>query len=95
MSLHVNENGYSATVRIELRVDGDTFAISRIGPHAFTLTEAVELPACDAEIAMFVDGSLCIWPVRLPNGAVPFDRNVATQPRGEMQRFKKAPVVSD
>jgi hypothetical protein len=86
MVSEINEKGYSATVRIELRVNDQSFEISSIGPNAFTLKVAAEIPACNAEIAMFVDDNVCIWPVILPIGAVPFDRDVTTQPRGEMRR---------
>lgn len=78
--------GYSARVRLELWVDNLVLELASVAPSKCVLREAIELPACDAEIAMFVDDHLYTWPVRIPNGAVPFDPKVWTQSRGEMMR---------
>lgn len=79
--------GHSASVRLELRVRGETFDLASIGPHEVTPRTPLELDACEADIVMFVDGSGYLWPVRLPHGAFPFDRTIETAPRGEMQRL--------
>ena len=78
--------GYSARVKLELRVENRVFELASVASTKFVLREPVELPACDAEIAMFVDDDLYVWPVRIPNGSVPFDKKVIMQMRGDMQR---------
>ena len=40
--------------------------------------EPVESPPCDAEIVMSVDGDERRWPVRLVDGAVPYDATLRT-----------------
>ena len=80
------QKSYSAEVRLELRADGRIFDLASVGPNRFIPREPLELDACDAEVAMLVDGDLFVWPVRLPHGALPFDKSVLTQSRGEMQK---------
>jgi hypothetical protein len=81
------QRGYSAEVRLELRANGNVFDLASIGPNRFVPRHPLELPSCDAEILMFIDGTGFLWPVRLPNGAVPFEKSISTSPRGEMQRL--------
>jgi hypothetical protein len=82
-----NSKGYSAEVRLELRVGGEVFDLASIGPNRFIPRNPMELPTCDADVVMFIDGVGFLWPVRLPNGAVPFEKTISTTPRGEMQRL--------
>lgn len=70
---------FSADVQLELRAAGRSCELAAIGPHEITLREPIDLPPCDAEIVMTVDGEPTHWKVRLVNGAVPFDRVVATE----------------
>jgi hypothetical protein len=85
--------GYSTEVRLELRVNGKVFDIARVGPNSFVPREPMELDVCDAEVAMFVDGELFLWPVRLPHGVCPFEKNVKTIALGEMQRLGRRPLT--
>ncbi len=64
-----------------------SFGLVTIGPQSVTAREPIQLDACDAEVVMVVDGRGVSWPVRLPNGAVPFDSMIETTPRGEMVRL--------
>lgn len=80
-------SGYSANVSLELRAQGQSFGLATIGPQSVTARTPIQLDACDAEIVMIVDGRGVSWPVRLPNGAVPFDNMIETIPRGEMVRL--------
>lgn len=80
----------SAELRLELRASGQVYDLASIGPNQFIPRQPLDLPSCDAEVVMFVDGSGFLWPVRLPNGAVPFEKTISTSPRGEMQRFGAA-----
>lgn len=93
MEQPIQQKGYSAEVRLELRANGQVFDLAGIGPNKFVPRVPIELPMCDAEVVMFIDGTGYLWPVRLPNGAVPFDRTVPTSPRGEMQRLGPVPTV--
>ena len=81
------ETGYCVRVQLELRVDSRVFELASVGPTKCVLREAVELPACNAEIAMFINDNLYVWTVRIPNGTVPFDKKVSMQILGEMRRF--------
>jgi hypothetical protein len=77
---------FSSVVRLALHANGQSFDLASIGPNEVIARTPIELEACHADVVMDVDGDRFIWPVRLPRGAVPFDRAIATQPNGEMQR---------
>lgn len=79
---------FSSDVRIELRIEGSTFAVAAAGPEDLILRNAMELAPCDAEVVMFVDGEGFILPVRLGNGAVPFEKRVSITHRGMMTRLQ-------
>ena len=82
-----HESAYSATVKLELRVDGHVFELASTGSNECILRNGIELGPCDADIAMYVENQLFIWPVRIPNHVVPFERRVRTLSRGEMIRM--------
>lgn len=67
---------YSANVTLILRVGDQTFNLAKIGPDCLVLRTPMELPPCCGEIIMTVDGHERRWPIRLHNGAVPFDEDV-------------------
>ncbi|HEY4259905.1 MAG TPA: hypothetical protein VGM98_07090 [Schlesneria sp.] len=90
MDQPIPQKGYSAEVRLELRAEGQVFDLAGIGPNKVTPRAPLELPVCIADVVMYIDGTGYLWPVRLPNGAVPFDKSVPTAPRGEMQRLGDA-----
>ena len=86
----IDHKHFSAEVRLELRASGQVYDLASIGPNQFVPRYPLDLPSCDAEVVMFVDGSGFLWPVRLPNGAVPFEKVISTSPRGHMQRLGTA-----
>lgn len=60
---------HSASVDIQLFVDGQRLSVGKMGPDRIMLTSALNLPACEGELALSVDGNERRWPVRLPEGA--------------------------
>jgi len=60
---------HSAEVRLFLMTQDDTYPLAQIGPNDVIFSKPVNLPPCDAEIVMHVDGTERRWQVRLPQGA--------------------------
>jgi hypothetical protein len=77
---------FSSVVRLSLHANGDVIDLASIGPKAVVPRKPVELPKCNAEVVMDVDGERFVWPVRLPTGAVPFEREITTALTGDMRR---------
>ena len=77
--------GYSSDVQLSLIVAGREYELSQIGPTGVRLREPADLPAGEAEIVMLVDGEECRWTVILPDGAVPFERDVPTMDPSEVR----------
>jgi len=77
---------FSSVIRLSLHANGETFELASIGPKLVVPRKPIELPQCDADVVMDVDGESFIWPVKLPSGAVPFDREIATLANGNMRR---------
>jgi hypothetical protein len=71
--------GYSADVWLFLIALGTAIPLAQIGPDSVVLRDPIELPRCEAEILMVVDGEERRWPVVLPNGAVPFELEVSAE----------------
>lgn len=67
---------YSSDVCLSLVVDGRAFALSQIWPGHIALRQPVNLPVCDGEVVMDVDGREQRWRVRLVDGIQPFDDEV-------------------
>lgn len=88
----IDQKHFSAEVRLELRVEGQTHELAGVGSKFCIPRQQLDLPACNADILMTVDGDLFSWPVRLPHGAVPFQHEIPVAFRGEMQRL--GPVKS-
>ncbi len=65
---NLKANGYSADVRMELHINGHVLPISHLGPDFFVLSNPIDHPPGEAEIAMTIDGDESRWPVRLPAG---------------------------
>ena len=61
-------NGYSADVRMHMRVNGHTVNIGQLGPDFLILDSAPELPPSQAEITVSIDGRVRQWSVQLPDG---------------------------
>jgi hypothetical protein len=60
-----SESGYSAHVRLTLRVNGAVHDLSEIGPDWITLRHPVPLRPGPAVVEMAIDGSLSTWSVML------------------------------
>ena len=75
------QTNYSANIRLQLLVGDQIFPLAKIGPESIVLREAIELPACEAEISMSVDGREHRWQVFLTDGAVPFDTAIQIMSR--------------
>jgi len=60
--------GYSADVRMQLSINGQTFSIGQLGPDFLILDEPVDHPPAEGEITLSVDGRERRWPVRLIDG---------------------------
>ncbi|MBW3542082.1 MAG: hypothetical protein KY476_17570 [Planctomycetes bacterium] len=67
---------YSSDVELKLVVEGSEYRLAQIGPGFIMFRDTPRLPQCMAEIVMTVDGREQRWPVRLVDGAVPFDEAV-------------------
>jgi hypothetical protein len=61
-------NGYSADVRMYLKVGDHTLRIGQLGPDFLILRGAPELPPSDGEVTLSIDGRVRQWSVRLPDG---------------------------
>lgn len=72
---------HSAEVRLLLITADGTYPLSQIAPHYVIVAKALELPPCDAEVVMQVDGAEDRWPVRLVEGVRASDEVVAIDPR--------------
>ncbi len=77
---------FSSVVRLSLHANGESFDLASIGPAEITPRQPIDLPKCNADVVMDVDGDRFVWPVCLPSGAVPFDRTIKTRSNGEMRR---------
>lgn len=60
--------GHSAEVRMELRLNGRVLPIAQLGPDFLILTDPVNHPPTEAEIALSIDGHESRWPVHLDDG---------------------------
>lgn len=78
MSSNEPPRGYSAKIRLELRIAGRTLKLAQIAPDFVILAQPAELPACEAEVVMHVDGKQRRWPVNLPDGIASHSRIVRT-----------------
>jgi len=47
---------YSADVRLHLEVDGRVVSLAQTGPEHIMVREPIDLPPCDAEVIVNVDG---------------------------------------
>lgn len=72
---------YSAEVRLYLETSKGTFSLAQIGPNDVIFAKPVDLPPCDAEVVMSIDGTVTRWPVRLANGVTSSNQLSATTPR--------------
>jgi hypothetical protein len=64
-------SGYSADVRIELRLNGQRIPVAQTGGGRLILYEPRILPRADAEVVMHIDGHERRWRVSLRPGPAP------------------------
>jgi hypothetical protein len=55
--------------------------LAQIGPHYVIVAKPQNLPPCDAEVVMLVDGTEKRWPVRLVEGLCISTQKAAIDPR--------------
>lgn len=70
---------HSADVSAVLLVDGRRIPLAKIAPGRVYLQRPETLPEGAAQIELKVDNTCRSWNVRLPHGAVPFDRSAETE----------------
>ena len=75
-----NAPRYSARVCMELHLNGSVLAISHLGPDDLILSEPIDHPPAQAEIAMSVDGRESRWAVELPAGLSAASRRTSVLP---------------
>lgn len=75
------KSNYSAEITLSLEVNGHAWPLAMIGPDSFVPKQPIQLDPCDAEIVMTIDGKERRWPVRLIDGATPFDKDVRISDR--------------
>jgi hypothetical protein len=68
---HLEFEGFSARIQMELRLNGVVLSISHLGPDFLILDDPIEHPPAEAEIMMSVDARERRWPVYLPAGVSP------------------------
>ncbi|MDB5390396.1 MAG: hypothetical protein JWM11_6042 [Planctomycetaceae bacterium] len=72
---------HSAEVHLFLETPHGTYPLAQIAPNDVIFAKPVNIPPCDAEIVMQVDGTERRWPVRLLDGVTSADRRCDTTPR--------------
>ena len=82
MSATRSANGHSATVRMQLFVNGQVLKIAQIGPRFLMLDHPISYPPSEAEVLMSVDGREERWRVRLPDGISVVARTTAISASG-------------
>ena len=63
--------GYSAKVRLELRIGGDRFALAQIGGGRLVFKQAVILPGTNGEVLAHIDEHEQRWAVTWPASDAP------------------------
>jgi hypothetical protein len=61
-------SGYSADVRLELRINGQALPVEQTGPESCLLVEPIDHPPCDGELVIHIDGRRHVHRVNLPEG---------------------------
>jgi len=67
-AMNQNGNGYSATVRIQLTLNGQVLSIAQLGPDFIIIRDRKDHPPAVGEIAMWIDDYERRWNVKLPDG---------------------------
>ena len=71
----------SADIRLFLETPEGTFRLAPIGPDDVILAQSASIPACDADVVMWVNDHEQRWPVRLVNGTSGTRKRIDTVPR--------------
>ena len=69
--------GHSAIVKMQLRFNGTSIPIAKMGPDYIVVHSAKDHPPCEATIEMSIDDSESHWSVRLPDGISAGSKRVA------------------
>jgi len=72
--------GYSADVKMEVRIGDQVHPIAHLGPNFLILRYPIECPPTDAEITLSIDGQKSRWIVRLVDGLRSSQRRAAIIP---------------
>jgi len=72
-----SQGGHSAIVKMQLRFNGTSIPIAKMGPDYIVVESASDHPPCEATIEMSVDDSESRWNVRLPDGISAGSKRVA------------------
>jgi hypothetical protein len=71
------KTNYSAYVELYLVVGEHSWELAAIGPDSVDLRHGgIELPPCQGEVVMVVDGKERRWHVVLQHGAVPYETTI-------------------
>lgn len=63
-----SNSGYSADIRMQLRLDGDVFSVAQLGPDFLILDNPTDRPPGLGEIEMWIDGRHRRWTVKISAG---------------------------
>lgn len=74
---HQKPISHSATVQIQLAVNGIILPVSQLGPSFLILKDAIDYPPIDAESTILIDGNDEGWRVHLPEGISSAKRKTA------------------
>ena len=72
-----SHSGHSAIVKMQVRFNGTSIPIAKMGPDYIVVHSDSDHPPCEATIEMCVDDSESRWNVRLPNGISAGSKRVA------------------
>jgi hypothetical protein len=68
MTVPTSPRGYSANIRMQLRLNVYVFYVAQLGPDFLILDNPTDLPPGLGEIEMWIDGRHRRWTVQVPAG---------------------------
>jgi hypothetical protein len=71
---NLQNQGFSAAVDMQLRVNGHVFSIGQLGPDFVMLKDPADHPPAAAEITVTIDGRVRCWTVQLVDGIIARER---------------------
>jgi hypothetical protein len=69
MQPSVAQERYSTVAEFELRVNDQSYSVVEVAPDFITLERAADIPPCDADLYIRVEGEELHRRIRLPRGA--------------------------